>query len=210
MDGGTVTCQTCYNEVPVGTNVCGRCGSGMASQAIPQTSQANVARLVFRDRKSGNEMVLEGDVTIGRGGSGTLREGVFTENPHVSAPHCEVMRDGDMWLIKDVGSMNKTAVDGVVLEPDVPIRLRDGSKLRIADVYLAVSVIKGTVEERPNEGGAVEEGVGEWEYYVKCPECGWEKVLGSSDDKVESCGNCGDVDSVPYIRPLSRRVENGR
>ncbi|MCS7014485.1 MAG: SpoIIE family protein phosphatase [Gemmatales bacterium] len=58
-------------------------------------------------------------------------------SPAVSREHAEVFRQGTgEYYIKDLGSRNKTLVNGRALEPQVPVRLRDKDEVRICDLRL--------------------------------------------------------------------------
>ncbi|GBD35734.1 Phosphoserine phosphatase RsbU [bacterium HR36] len=58
-------------------------------------------------------------------------------SPAVSREHAQVFRqETGEYYIKDLGSRNKTLVNGRTLEPQVPVRLRDKDEIRICDIHL--------------------------------------------------------------------------
>jgi len=77
-------------------------------------------------------------------------------SPAVSREHAEVFCQGEgEYYIKDLGSRNKTLLNGRALEPQVPVRLRDKDEIRICDIllqYLEETVRKPLPEEfRPEK-----------------------------------------------------------
>jgi pSer/pThr/pTyr-binding forkhead associated (FHA) protein len=51
----------------------------------------------------------------------------------VSGLHCRVEVTAAGMTVKDMGSSNGTWVDGVRLQPNVPVAVRDGSQIRLAN-----------------------------------------------------------------------------
>lgn len=58
----------------------------------------------------------------------------------VSKNHALLYLEGDAWALTDNGSTNGTEVDGVAVEPYVPVRLGPGSWIRIGDEVLTLEV----------------------------------------------------------------------
>ncbi|TMQ69931.1 MAG: FHA domain-containing protein, partial [Candidatus Eisenbacteria bacterium] len=76
---------------------------------------------------------LESDVVqIGR----SSRSDVHLPDATVSKSHAEIVRAGDGWLIRDLGSRNGTRVNGV--EAREPISIKDGDVLEIGKVMVRV------------------------------------------------------------------------
>jgi hypothetical protein len=85
------------------------------------------AALVMRDgtrRDIGEDPVL-----IGRAPESTLELGDAT----VSRRHAEIVRDGDAWFIRDLGSSNGTKVNGASITEHM---LSDGDEIRLGSVTL--------------------------------------------------------------------------
>src|SRR5215467_8244470 len=72
------------------------------------------------------EFLLEDEVTIGRDTSAS----VCLNSRSASRRHCIVQRDGDQYLIRDLGSSNGTLVNGLPITECV---LRHGDRIGISD-----------------------------------------------------------------------------
>ena len=65
---------------------------------------------------------LEGDVlTVGR----SSRNTIHLPDATVSKQHAEILRQGDGWRVRDLGSRNGTRVNGVEATEPIPIRAGD-------------------------------------------------------------------------------------
>ena len=71
----------------------------------------------------------EDPVTIGRSPESTLK---LTDST-VSRSHAQIVRDGDAWVLHDVGSSNGTKVNGAAVAEHV---LEDGDEIRVGAVSL--------------------------------------------------------------------------
>jgi len=86
---------------------------------------------------------LESDVLqIGR----SSRSDVHLPDATVSKAHAEIVRAGDGWLIRDLGSRNGTRVNGV--EAREPMPIRDGDVLEIGKVMVRVGDEAGSQSTR--------------------------------------------------------------
>lgn len=84
--------------------------------------------------------LAEIDLVIGRAPGCGFR----VEDPGVSRQHCRIWRDGDGWRLRDLGSTNKTFVNGAPVDE---VELRDGDRIGIGDTVFKF-VRAGSVEER--------------------------------------------------------------
>jgi diguanylate cyclase (GGDEF)-like protein len=82
----------------------------------------------------------EVDLVIGRAPGSGFR----LDDPGVSRQHCRVWRDGTVWRLRDLGSTNKTFVNG---EAVAEAELADGDRIGIGDTVFKF-VRAGSVEER--------------------------------------------------------------
>jgi diguanylate cyclase (GGDEF)-like protein len=82
----------------------------------------------------------EVDLVIGRAPGSGFR----LDDPGVSRQHCRVWRDGAVWRLRDLGSTNKTFVNG---EAVAEAELADGDRIGIGDTVFKF-VRAGSVEER--------------------------------------------------------------
>ncbi|MGC6486692.1 MAG: FHA domain-containing protein [Planctomycetota bacterium] len=58
---------------------------------------------------------------------------VHLPSDRVSRRHAVVDRDGDRWLVQDLGSANGTTVNGKALEPRAPLQLQNQDVVTVAD-----------------------------------------------------------------------------
>ncbi len=94
------------------------------------TLRSVAALEIEEDGKPGERWELPRRVILGRGRAAEIR----LENPTVSRRHAEVERQGDVYVLRDLGSTNGTwCNDEPVSEPVV---LHDGDKVTVGDVVL--------------------------------------------------------------------------
>jgi ABC-type multidrug transport system ATPase subunit/pSer/pThr/pTyr-binding forkhead associated (FHA) protein len=90
--------------------------------------------LVIRGDGGTQELVIEGEVTIGRSADNTVVLG----SPNVSRHHAVLHVDGGQPSLMDLGSANGTRLRGVELEPRIPMPVRDGDEIVIGPFVLQV------------------------------------------------------------------------
>jgi diguanylate cyclase (GGDEF)-like protein len=84
--------------------------------------------------------LAEVDLVIGRAPGCGFR----LDDPGVSRQHCRIWRDGDRWRLRDLGSTNKTFVNGAPVDE---VELADGDRIGVGDTVFKF-VRAGSVEER--------------------------------------------------------------
>ena len=72
--------------------------------------------------------LVEGVTTFGRRVENTV---VLNGDPYVSGTHAQVIADGDLFRLSDLGSTNGTRVNGAALLPDTPHLLSEGDEVVI-------------------------------------------------------------------------------
>src|SRR5689334_25009754 len=83
---------------------------------------------------NGGRRHLTGDrLVIGRS---PLSDVVLTADSQVSRTHAVLERIADRWIVRDVGSLNGTYVNGELVHE--PVRLRAGDELRIGKSLLVL------------------------------------------------------------------------
>jgi pSer/pThr/pTyr-binding forkhead associated (FHA) protein len=56
------------------------------------------------------------------------------ETGGVSRQHARITRSNGAWMVTDLNSTNFTRVDGNRLEPNIPVPIRDGSRLQFGRI----------------------------------------------------------------------------
>jgi pSer/pThr/pTyr-binding forkhead associated (FHA) protein len=79
--------------------------------------------------------VRDGDILGRTTGQHTARLGVF---PVISGRHAQISRQGAQWRIADLGSTNKTYVNGTKLEPNTPVHIKKNDVLNLANITFTV------------------------------------------------------------------------
>jgi hypothetical protein len=58
--------------------------------------------------------------------------------PVISSTHAKVTQDNNTWFITDLNSTNKTYVNGVKLEPNVPAKIKQDDVVMLANITFTV------------------------------------------------------------------------
>ena len=148
-----VFCNRCGHGNPLGSNFCSSCGAGLEHRsgedstitfhpeaALEGAEDVGVdvhelpagigALVVKRGRNAGSRYVLDNDQTV----AGRHPESdIFLDDVTVSRRHVEILRDGDTYTVRDVGSLNGTYLNRNRVE-EAP--LRDGDELQIGSFKL--------------------------------------------------------------------------
>lgn len=124
-----MVCTRCGHENRVDARFCDNCGSplepdatlsiaaieaddqglGDLSAQISRLTDGQALLLANSGPNAGSVFLLEpGEVTVGR----SPESAVFLDDVTVSRRHATFSREGDHWLVRDVGSLNGTYVNG--------------------------------------------------------------------------------------------------
>jgi FHA domain-containing protein len=79
------------------------------------------------------------EITLGRSPSCDLE----IDEGTVSQQHLAFVHDGEEWKVRDVGSTNGSWLDGVRLEPNTPVPLKEGARLHAAQVLFTFASSSG-------------------------------------------------------------------
>lgn len=82
-----------------------------------------------------NMEIAEGDILGRTNGPHAAALGKFQV---ISSTHAKVTRAKNEWLITDLNSTNKTYVNGVKLEPNIPVRIKQDDVVMLANVVFTV------------------------------------------------------------------------
>jgi FHA domain-containing protein len=77
--------------------------------------------------RSGDEYDLRDGAILGRGGAADIQ----LEDPFASSRHAQIIRQGDVLVIEDMGSTNGTYLNGDLLDGPQPLHV--GDRIRIGD-----------------------------------------------------------------------------
>lgn len=145
-----IICSRCGHPNSESSNYCSSCGFDLHRSEGEETSEIQIVDLV--ETGTDDSAVATGSVTatfaVKRGamaGSRYLVEGEFTtigrhpesdiflDDVTVSRRHAQVHRDGDAFLISDVGSLNGTYLNRSRIETE---NLRSGDEVQIGKFKL--------------------------------------------------------------------------
>jgi pSer/pThr/pTyr-binding forkhead associated (FHA) protein len=106
----------------------------------PQPAATVIARLpgetIFICHPGGWRLeVRDGDILGRTTGPHSGRLGAF---PVISGRHARIERQGARWRIADLGSTNKTYVNGAKLEPNTPVQIKKNDVLVLANITFTV------------------------------------------------------------------------
>jgi len=82
-----------------------------------------------------NMEITDGDI-LGR--TNGPHSGSLGKFPVVSSNHAKVTRANSEWFITDLNSTNKTYVNGVKLEPNIPVKIKQNDVVMLANVTFTV------------------------------------------------------------------------
>ena len=110
------------------------------SPAIPVSTATVIVQLptekIFLCSTEGwNLEISNGDILGRTNGQHTAKLGKF---PVISSNHAKVSRQNNEWFITDLNSTNKTFVNGVKLESNVPARIKQNDVVILANVNFTV------------------------------------------------------------------------
>ena len=107
-------------------------GAGAATQAAFPAFIGTHLR-VLSGTLAGRDLALGERTVLGRSAADA---DVSLDDPAASRRNTEIILDGAVWRIRDLGSRNGTELDGERLPADQPVRLHAGARLRIGATIL--------------------------------------------------------------------------
>jgi FHA domain/Double zinc ribbon len=143
-----VFCPQCSHRNPDAANFCTSCGSALivagddltvtlhdprhaADPEVVVRVDADTAVLVVnRGPETGQSFLLEKVITTA--GRATEAD-IFLDDVTVSRRHANIHRDGDVFLIRDVGSLNGTYVNGERVDE---AKLHSGDEIQVGKFHL--------------------------------------------------------------------------
>jgi hypothetical protein len=123
-----VYCPECGFQNPEAANYCAKCGALLAREAGGETTLSFPAEEVGEEIAAALDDTISGPALVVRSGGGRAGESfvpasertligrspecdVFLDDVTVSRRHAELLRDGESFTIRDLGSLNGTFVN---------------------------------------------------------------------------------------------------
>jgi ribosomal protein S27E len=123
-----VYCPECGFQNPEAANYCAKCGALLAREAGGEATLSFPAEEVGEEIAAALDETISGPALVVRSGGGRAGESfvptsertligrspecdVFLDDVTVSRRHAELLRDGDTFTIRDLGSLNGTFVN---------------------------------------------------------------------------------------------------
>jgi eukaryotic-like serine/threonine-protein kinase len=147
-----VYCGFCGGRIAADDVFCAHCGQRQPQAVIGTSAQLQAARATAKLVVAGTteldaSFLLQKEVNhIGRSDPQTnifpeVDLSKFDRESKVSRRHARIWREGDVFLVEDLGSVNGTVLlgrnnDSVRLAPRQPRRLESGDKLRLGETML--------------------------------------------------------------------------
>jgi hypothetical protein len=149
---GGIVCASCNFENPVGEAFCSDCGASLTGggaaaspvipppspQVVPPGGAAPIATAKIIEKKTQREFPLTADVIIA--GRQSPADNIFPDidltdvdpDSYVSRKHLQVIRQGNQYLIEDLGSSNGTFInEGPRLNPGIQQSLNNGDRIQL-------------------------------------------------------------------------------
>ncbi len=98
-------------------------------------------KLILHDAREAGEYRFEVNIpefVIGKKIDGV--DGYIGISTSVSRLHCKVIKENQEYYVVDLGSLNHTYVNEVMLEPNHKYKIQDGDVVRLADVMLIAEI----------------------------------------------------------------------
>lgn len=152
-----VKCFDCGTENIGGAIYCDNCGAELPEEVPVMTSNedqsefefnapdhANSAKLVLASTGEEIELPNKDEVIIGREDPVSAvfpdidTAAIGGEEDGVSRRHAKITRDGDIYFVQDLNSVNYTFVNKTKVEPDEPVELNNGDELMLGRMKFTV------------------------------------------------------------------------
>lgn len=214
----SVMCAMCSEENTDTAKFCVNCGADISLDNAdicdnPSMRKSDIPTSVLSlyEVRHKVEITVKQDGIVGR--LGDIEREFFANSPYVSEHHCRLYFESGHWYVEHLSFTNPTAINSVNIEQDMPNVLRDGDRLRIADLYFKVSA--GTVEcddnpdeavsGKENESAEAEKTREIWE--IICPICG-KIYTNDTEFRVSECTSqcrADEFDKVAISKVLPRK-----
>lgn len=199
-------CRLCGEENEAGAMFCSNCGALLPNENGNKAEACNAKNnriLVLRDVYSGMKYEIKQDGMIARE-RGDIHPEIFSKDVYISDPHCRIYRVDNQWMVEDMGSLNKTLLNGVELLPFTGTALYEESLLKLADLDFKIEMM---LEDKKSKEEVVSDSQSELEngndqqknqqkeitvWEITCPCCGKGYEVDGADAIIQSCSYCVD------------------
>jgi FHA domain-containing protein/zinc ribbon protein len=140
-----VYCPECGFQNPEAANYCAKCGALLAHDAGGETTMSLGADEMSNEAAAALDETIKGPALVVRSGGGRAGEtffpgdtrtligrspecDIFLDDVTVSRRHAELLRDGERFTIRDLGSLNGTFVNRRRIEA---VELADDDEVQI-------------------------------------------------------------------------------
>lgn len=196
-----IKCPVCGEENKDGSEQCVNCMEPLMTcdETVPKM-QEDAPALLLREVRSGREIEIHQSGIISRENS-SFAPDFFSEDPHLSRPHCEISLKDGQWTVEDLHSLNNTYRNRNRVMPGFSETLHDGDRLTLADLVFKVSIssaVPSTKKEVESTNSPTDSEDIAWA--IRCPVCGTYFQVECKDDRIESCPVCCDEMDREQIR----------
>jgi hypothetical protein len=123
-----IYCPECGFQSPEAASYCSRCGALLAADVLGETTLSLGPDEIGEDARAAGDTVIHGPALVVRSGGGRAGESfaptgettligrspecdIFLDDVTVSRRHAELLREHDVFTIRDLGSLNGTFVN---------------------------------------------------------------------------------------------------
>ena len=197
-------CVMCSQYSEDSAIVCEVCNASFLESADsdPRNSSAPLAILELADSESDMIIKINGDGVLGR--EGTIEREFFARHRSISRKHCGVSLKHGNYLIEHLPSaMHPTILNQYKLVPGVPMIIRDGDSLRIADKLFTAAIRTEAAQHDAAPPASVAQAE-ESPYIIVCQLCGEIYPVFNRDDRIKECHQCDDYDKYDIAKVPAR------
>ena len=133
-----IECPRCHAKLNGGLQKCIYCGKTIG---IPMTGGTpKASKTVYLIRKITNERayITKTPFVVGKAPECDY---CISNNPAISRKHLEISNQNGTYLVRDVGSLNGTYINGTKLAAEVPYELQSGSVFMIANEEFIFTIL---------------------------------------------------------------------
>jgi len=107
--------------------------SDLLVYVVPKKNQKNYIIFILTPKNGGQKITIKNNVTtVGRSYECDF---IINDNKNrIGRKHANLIKRGDKCFVKDLGSKNKTYVNGSAIEPDKEVEINESDEVRFANI----------------------------------------------------------------------------